>query len=74
MKYAEVAYDIDEFDDDEILREAESRGIVNSIIGKSDITESIAAYQRGNISEAVLLLEREYPELYGLHKYLTISR
>lgn len=70
-KYIDL--DLDEVDDEELIEEIESRGYC--VIHKDDkeeehpeIQEAIWRYKAGYIEDAVLLLERRFPELYGLSK------
>lgn len=72
--YKEVEVDIDlyDVDDDDLIDEIESRGYKVSMKDQEDvhpeIQEAIWRFKTGYIEDAVLLIERRFPELYGLNK------
>ena len=76
MPYKEVWIDdaeLEDFDDQDLIDELEERGwevqkakVASDI--EPDIDLVIWRYKMGYIEDAMLLLERMYPELYGLSK------
>lgn len=70
--YREVDFDIDDFDDDDLIEEIESRGYKVLMEDQEDqqpeIQEAIWRYKNGYIEDAMILLERRFPELYGISK------
>jgi hypothetical protein len=70
--YREVEVDIDDFDDDDLIEEIESRGYKVLMEDQEDqqpeIQEAIWRYKNGYIEDAMILLERRFPELYGISK------
>lgn len=73
---ADVYVDLDDFDDDELIDELEKRGFTvldkdekNHINALDDgMDDVIWRFQRGYIEDAMILLERLYPDLYGMTK------
>lgn len=69
-KYIDL--DLDDFDDDNLIEEIESRGYKVLMKDQEDqhpeIQEAIWRYKNGYIEDAMVLLERRFPELYGLSK------
>ena len=69
-KYIEL--DLFDVDDDELIDEIESRGYMVLLEDQEDqhpeIQEAIWRYKNGYIEDAVILLERRFPDLYGLSK------
>lgn len=73
---ADVYVDLDDFDDDELIDELEKRGFV--VLSKDEkkeintldggMEEVIWRFQRGYIEDAMIMLERLYPDLYGMTK------
>ena len=73
---ADVYVDLDDFDDDELIDELEKRGFtvldkeqkkhINALDDGMD--DVIWRFQRGYIEDAMILLERLYPDLYGMTK------
>ena len=73
---ADVYVDLDDFDDDELIDELEKRGFtvldkeqkkhINALDDGMD--DVIWRFQRGYIEDAMILLERLYPDLYGITK------
>ena len=70
--HKEVECDISDFDDDDLIDEIESRGYTVLMEDQEDqhpeIKEAIWRYKNGYIEDAVLLLERRFPELSGISK------
>jgi hypothetical protein len=69
-KYIDL--DLNDVDDDELIAEIESRGYTVLEEDQEDkdpeIQEAIWRFKTGYIEDAVFLLERRFPELYGLSK------
>jgi hypothetical protein len=83
MPYKEVWVDeddLDNFDDDDLIEELESRGYLVEKNGyKSvdadvrdvrDVRDVMWHFKNGRKKDALILLERIYPELYGLSKLI----
>lgn len=77
MPYKEVWVDeddLDDFDDDDLIEELESRGYLVEKSGyKSldlDIQDVMWHFKNGRKKDALILLERIYPDLYGLSKLI----
>lgn len=75
MAYKYVEIDLDDVDDEEMIDELESRGYIvthtsdDDGLQKNDIlSEMIWRYKAGYIEDAMLLLERRFPEMYGISK------
>lgn len=70
----EVHVELDDFDDDCLIDEIESRGWnvskEVSLDDDDDLTEIMWRYKNGYIEEAFTLLERKFPELHGISKYI----
>lgn len=62
----EVNVGAEDFDDDELIRELESRGYF--VEKEPEFINIIQHWERGDKREALFLLEREVPELYGISK------
>ena len=64
----EVDVDIDEFDDEEIIDYMECRGYTVTRDPAADACFVDVAWhvQRGDLKEALILLERQVPELKGI--------
>lgn len=63
-----IDIDLDDFDDDDLVREVKARGY---LVGEEPEIISIEEYwNQGNRKEALILLEREFPELIGISKLL----
>lgn len=63
--YVDVDVDLDDFDDDDLIKELEVRGYyVNEV--EHDITGIELDWNRGDKKEALILLERKFPELRGI--------
>lgn len=69
-KYIDL--DLNDVDDDELIEEIESRGYKVLMEDQEDqhpeIQEAIWRFKAGYIEDAVILLERRFPDLYGLSK------
>ena len=74
MAYVSVDVDLDDFDDDDLIGEIESRGYKVLAEDKEDehpvLQEMIWRYKAGYIEDAMLLLERKFPEMYGISKLI----
>lgn len=68
----EVEVDLDDFDDEYLVEEMKSRGysVAKGADVIDDVQQAIWRYKLGYIEEAAFLLERAYPELYGISKYI----
>jgi hypothetical protein len=69
MAYVNVDVNLREFDDDELIEELEDRGW--DIPNKGDyntelIKDMIDWFRRGNAKEAMIILERIYPDMRGI--------
>jgi hypothetical protein len=64
----EVDVDLNDFDDEEIIEYMESRGytVTKDPAAETNLTDVIWNIERGNLKEALILLERELPELEGI--------
>lgn len=73
---ADVYVDLDDLDDDDLIDELEKRGF--TVLDKDEkkeihtlddgMEEVIWRFRRGYILDAMILLERLYPDLYGMTK------
>ena len=72
--YREVEVDLDEFEDDDLIDELEARGYKVFMEDQEDqhpeIQEMIWRFSRGHIEDAMILLERRFPEMYGISKLI----
>lgn len=67
----QIDIDLSYFDDDEMIDELVRRGYhVYDVPHKDDLGEAISAFQRHKIEDTLFYLEREIPELFGLHKHI----
>lgn len=68
--------DLDDYNDDALIREIESRGWIVSKDGTPpvNIEEVVWRYKNGYIEEALIQLERVCPELYGISKHVKKDR
>ena len=73
MAYVNVDVNLREFDDDELIEELEDRGWdipvkkdKSHIINANLAIDMIDWFRRGNAKEALILLERIYPEMRGI--------
>jgi len=64
----EVDVDLDDFDDQELIEEVEARGFHVSDGDHNDIIVIEYHWNRGNKKEALILLERKFPELINISK------
>ena len=73
MAYVRVDIDLRQLDDDELIEELEDRGwdipdkkdkshIINAELAK----DMVDWFRRGNANEALIILERIYPEMHGI--------
>lgn len=64
----EIEVDVEDFSDDDLINELKSRGyyVGNDV----ELIAAIQRWERGDRKEALVLLEREVPELYGLSKLI----
>jgi|LakMenEpi03Aug12_release.lakeMendotaPanAssembly.Ray.scaffolds.fasta_scaffold03894_33 hypothetical protein len=65
-----VDVDADDFDDDDLIDELERRGYTVTKDPAADACFVDVAWhiERGNLKEALILLERELPELKGISR------
>lgn len=73
--FSETVYidvDLSDFDEDEIVEHMEYKGytVTKDKFLESDFTEIIRRWETGDKKEALFLLEREFPELYGISKLI----
>lgn len=69
--YTEVGVDVDldDFETEDLIEELKSRGenlIYVVYESLPDLDKSLDYYKRGNIKEAMIYLERAFPEFNGL--------
>jgi hypothetical protein len=70
--YVDVEVDLDDFDDDELVEELQSRGLHIYVAEYEEdaaqglFEDVIAWYKRGNTQEALIQLEKIIPDLYGI--------
>ena len=66
-----VDVDLDDFDEEDLIKELEDRGFY---VGKEEpepeITSVEQYWNQGNRKEALILLERKFPELIGISKLI----
>lgn len=62
--YAEV--ELDDFSDQDLIKELRWRGY--EIDAEPSMSDVIWRYRSGYIKDAMIILERIYPELYGISK------
>lgn len=65
----EVEVDLENFGDSELIEEMKYRGFFVSK-QEQDITEIELDWNRGDKKEALILLERKFPELRGISKLI----
>lgn len=77
MPYKEVWVDdaeIEEFEDDDLINELESRGYIVREKKEDHLDQEIEDvvwyFKSGRKKDALIILERIYPELYGLSKLI----
>ena len=63
---------LSDFDEDEIVEYLEYKGytVTKNKESESDFVEIIRRWETGDKKEALFLLERELPELYGISKLI----
>jgi len=68
MPYMHVDISLDDFDDEDLIKELQARGY--QIDGTNDpaMEDVIWRYKTGYIKDALLILEHLYPDLYGISK------
>lgn len=64
----EVDIDLNDFDDEALIKEMKSRGY--HIEQEHDIVSIEQCWNRGDKKEALIFLEREFPELIGISHLL----
>ena len=64
----EVEVDLEEWDDEELIKEIKMRGY--KVDEPEDLVEAEWRWHRGDKKETLILLEREFPELIGISKLL----
>jgi hypothetical protein len=62
----DIDINLDDFDDDEIINYIERQGYIVSKEQEIDYTDVVWYVQRGDLKEALILLERKIPELKGI--------
>jgi hypothetical protein len=67
-QYVEVDINLDDFHDSDLVEELEARGFYVSENGQTDIIAIEYHWNRGNKKEALILLERKFPELLNISK------
>ena len=77
MPYKEVWVDdaeIEEFEDFDLIEELESRGYIvtkkENVHLDTEIEDVVWHFKSGRKKDALIVLERIYPELYGLSKLI----
>jgi hypothetical protein len=80
MPYVSVEVEMNDIDTDDLIEEIESRGYSvftkngdeekNLVTLTEDMEEVIWRYKTGYIEDAMILLERSFPELYGISKLI----
>jgi hypothetical protein len=60
----EVDIDLDDFDDEDLIKEIKARGY--RVSEEPDISSIEEYWNQGNRKESLILLERKFPELYGI--------
>ena len=64
----EISVGLDEWEDDELIKEIKSRGY--KVDEEKELIEIEQRWNRGEKKEALILLERKFPELIGISKLL----
>jgi hypothetical protein len=62
----EVDIDLDDFEDEYLIKEMKARGY--HVSEESEIVSIEQYWNRGDYKEALILLERKFPELIGISK------
>jgi hypothetical protein len=60
---------LSDFEDDELIEEIQSRGY--TVEEEPDLVEVAWRLRRGDVKEALILLERKVPELAGITKIVS---
>lgn len=73
MPYKYVAIYLDDFDDEDLIKELECRGFKvhepdQEPEDDRELAEIFWRFKAGYIEDALTLLERKYPDLYGISK------
>lgn len=72
MPYITTEVNLSDIDDDDMIDEIESRGYKVLMEDQEDqhpeIQEAIWRYKNGYIEDAMVLIERRFPEFYNLSK------
>lgn len=58
----------EDFEDDDLMKELRGRGFYVS--DQAELIDIIRHWENGRKKEALILLEREVPELYGISKLI----
>jgi len=72
MAYKTFEYSLDEFSDEELIEELNSRSINTYHHNNKDIRNAIDSYRRGDIKETLIYLERAFPEFYNISKKVNL--
>jgi hypothetical protein len=72
MAYKTFEYSLDDFSDEEIIEEVNSRNIHTYHHKSKDINIAIDCYKRGDIKETMIYLERAFPEFYNISKKVNL--
>jgi hypothetical protein len=72
MAYKTFEYSLDEFSDEELIEELNSRSISTYHHSSKDIKNAIDCYRRGDIKETLIYLERAFPEFYDISKKVNL--
>ena len=76
MAYVNVEIDLDQVDDDDLINELEKRDYVVYPIDEdededdSELQNIFWRYKTGYVEDALILLERRFPELTGLSRLI----
>lgn len=80
MPVTYVEFDLTDFDDEEIIDHMEARGY--KVVEEDDVeyndeqdpllTEIFWRYDRGDLEDALILLERRFPELHGISRKVKV--
>lgn len=62
----EIDIGLEEWDDSELIEELQARGY--KVEEEPDLSEVAWRFRRGDVKEALILLERKVPELIGITK------
>ena len=65
-----VDVDLDDFDEEDLIKELEDRGFYVISEQQHDIISVEYHWNRGDKKEALVLLERKFPELIGISKLI----